>query len=692
MVDHQHELQFGVAPPPLLIRLSFTPGSHVTISVFRNLSMSSVALVCMPVVSVERPSLALGLLKPILEQGGISTSIFNAHLHYLEWIGARDYTFLNRRSASSVCGEWVFAEAAFGTAGSVTDFAALLRRFELSLAPDENAELEAILTRLRATAVDFVNWVADQVLAEQPMIVGCTSTFQQQVPSLALLRRIRTLAPHVVSVMGGANMETVMGHAAHSRFHWLDVAVSGEAEDTVLPLFQALLEHGADIPAELAPHGVMVPAHRTQGYPIDPKSGDLPRHSVASMQGLPGPDFDSYFRDLQNSPLRSAIQPTIPIELSRGCWWGERSHCTFCGLNGGAMTYRARNPVEAEALFAEVAQRYATRRFEVVDNILAMDYFDTLLKSETFLARKYGIFFETKSNLKEHHIAKLATAGINAIQPGIESLHSEILKLMKKGVTAMVNVRLLRLCAEYQIYVAWAFITDFPAERDECYTEMAAMIPRMTHIRPGSMVSLRYDRFSPYFRDAVSHGLDLEPSPFYNEIYPCTPDEVVEHAYFFTRRGESSGGMSVISKPRPDRPGLETFRLAMMDWALLWKHRGGATLSVTATDGGAVIHDTRPAFGGEHVLNAQEAALLELLRDGVSQKPGTQAYATIGDAAMVAGALERLDRLGLVLSVDGHWLSLACKPNPVPRERISPFGQFRPPEPAVPFLAQTAAE
>jgi len=650
--------------------------------------MPSTVLVCMPVVSVERPSLALGLLKPVLEQGGIATSIFNAHLHYLEWIGAKDYQFLDRRSAASLCGEFVFAKAAFGAAGDVADFAKMLRRTEPSLSVDEQAELEAILARLRASAPGFIDWVADQVLAQHPRIVGCTSSFQQQVASLALLRRIRELAPDVVSVMGGANMETVMGHAAHRRFPWLDVAVSGEAEDTVVPLFRALLDHGAAIPAELAPHGVMVPAHRSQGYRTEARSGDFERHSVASLQGLPGPDFDSYFRDLAVSRFAASIDATIPVELSRGCWWGERSHCTFCGLNGGAMTYRARDPGEAEVLFAEVAGRYATRRFEVVDNILAMDYFDTLLKSETFLARKYGIFFETKSNLKEHHVARLAAAGVNAIQPGIESLHSDILKLMKKGVTAMVNIRLLRLCAEYQIYVAWAFITDFPGERDECYSEMAAMIPRLAHIRPGSMVSLRYDRFSPYFRDAMSHGLDLVPAPSYAEIYPCDPDEVAEHAYFFTRRGENAGGMSVIRQPRADRPGLEAFRVAMLDWALLWKERGGAALTATPREAGAVIHDTRPGFGGEHVLDSTEAALLDLLRDGVSQKPGSPAYAAIGEPALVAGALARLDRLGLVLAVDGQWLSLACRPNPVPREWISPFGRFVPPEAGRPQLAQ----
>ena len=40
-------------------------------------------------------------------------------------------------------------------------------------------------------------------------------------------------------------------------------------------------------------------------------------------------------------------RPVDVVETSRGCWWGERSHCTFCGLNGMGMTYRSKNSVLA---------------------------------------------------------------------------------------------------------------------------------------------------------------------------------------------------------------------------------------------------------------------------------------------------------------------------------------------------------
>ncbi len=37
----------------------------------------------------------------------------------------------------------------------------------------------------------------------------------------------------------------------------------------------------------------------------------------------------------------------VPYETSRGCWWGQKKHCTFCGLNPLGMNYRAKSPERA---------------------------------------------------------------------------------------------------------------------------------------------------------------------------------------------------------------------------------------------------------------------------------------------------------------------------------------------------------
>jgi len=655
---------------------------------------TDVVLVCMPLAAVQRPSLALGLLKAILATGGINTRVVSAFLHYLECIGPEDYELLSRMPPNDLIGEWIFAEDAFpGESSSPAVFAdALLANTPAGLRILGRDEWVALLTSLRGTAKVFLDWMTDLVLRYEPRIVGCTSTFQQQVASLALLRRIRARRPDVVTAMGGANLETVMGRATHQRFPWVDVVVSGEADDIIVPLFKDLLARGANIPAADAPFGAFVPEHRQIGYPVAKGGDSVPRRIVSSLQGLPAPDYDDYFEELARSPYRDIIEPGLPVELSRGCWWGERSHCTFCGLNGGTMDYRARPAEEAEQIFAELSTRYGSRAFEVVDNILAMEYFDTLLARPSFQEQDYHIFFETKSNIREKHVDMLARAGVRMIQPGIESLNSGVLKLMRKGVTGAANIRLLRLCEEYHIRVGWLIIAEFPRELDSWYAEMAVVVPSLVHLRPGSMVRLRYDRYSPYFRDAADWGLTLRPAFGYRHVYPGSGGDLAEHAYFFDADGQASGGRSIMDVPQPNRPGLEAFRLAMQAWLKAWSSGRPAQLDLIEDADGPRVVDTRPGFAsGTVALTPAERAMLQACRDGVPEQTvrgDTQAVdgpAGAARDAVVAG----LEARGFLLRMDGLLLTLPIdrQITRVRRPFVSPSGTFHVRMPAVRRLA-----
>ena len=73
-------------------------------------------------------------------------------------------------------------------------------------------------------------------------MVGFTSTFEQNIASLALAQRLAAAHPSVLIVFGGANWEGEMGVALHRRFGFVDVVVSGEADLS----FPALVRELAD--------------------------------------------------------------------------------------------------------------------------------------------------------------------------------------------------------------------------------------------------------------------------------------------------------------------------------------------------------------------------------------------------------------------------------------------------------------
>ena len=79
-------------------------------------------------------------------------------------------------------------------------------------------------------------------------------------------------------------------------------------------------------------------------------------------------DYDDYLDAFERKPPPHADKPTLLVETSRGCWWGERSHCTFCGLNDLTLGYRAMGVEQATAQVQSLF-RYVGR----VERIMAVD-------------------------------------------------------------------------------------------------------------------------------------------------------------------------------------------------------------------------------------------------------------------------------------------------------------------------------
>ena len=221
-----------------------------------------------------------------------------------------------------------------------------------------------------------------------------------------------------------------------------------------------------------------------------------------------------------------------------------KRHCTFCGLNGGGMKFRSKSPDRVIAELALLSEKYGITRFEAVDNILDFSYHDTLLpRLAADPSHRYSIFFETKSNLRENHVALLAAAGVEYIQPGIESFHDGALRLLDKGNNAAQNVALLKFAQEYGVEVNYNILYGIPGEDEAWYVDMAKWLPRIAHLEPPRAIGrIRYDRFSPFHSDPERFGIHLDPNRAYGHIYPLAPEDLVELAYFFEDYGDTQRG------------------------------------------------------------------------------------------------------------------------------------------------------
>ncbi len=82
------------------------------------------------------------------------------------------------------------------------------------------------------------------------------------------------------------------------------------------------------------------------------------------------------------------------FETSRGCWWGERNHCTFCGLNGTSMAYRSKSAERAIAELERMVGEHPGCDVQVADNILDIGYFKDFLPM--LAERRLGVDSSTR--------------------------------------------------------------------------------------------------------------------------------------------------------------------------------------------------------------------------------------------------------------------------------------------------------
>ncbi|MBP2328414.1 ribosomal peptide maturation radical SAM protein 1 [Kibdelosporangium banguiense] len=572
----------------------------------------------MPFMEAYRPSIQIGLLKAIGTANGFPVRTLHANVDFAVRVGIDRYQLLSEHRGQQL-GDWLFSLAAFGDLapdpGSdwVDDFAG-----ELTGAGRSRTEMRDLLLRTRLEEVpSYLDSMLAVLVRHEPKAVGFTCTFQQNTASFALARRIKQHDPGIVTIFGGANFDSDMGVEHVRAVDAVDVAVIGEG-DVAFPMLLDSLATGGDV-------GSVPGVARRVGETVQ-TTPQVPL--LEKLDDLPVPDYDEYFERAEHLGLlhdsdRGDIW--IPFESARGCWWGAKHHCTFCGLNGTSMRFRAKSAQRVFDELAHLTRRYRGFRFAAVDNILELDYLKTLLPMLIDRDTDYELFYEVKANLTRAQLRLLAQAGVRRLQPGLESLNSHVLRLMRKGVTAAQNVSLLRWARYYGIQVEWNLLWGFPGETEQDYAEQVAAVPHLVHLQPPTGASrIWLERFSPLFTDpGLMSRRHTGPEPSYRAVYPNGVD-LDRVAYFFEY---------ALTDPLPDTV-YDRLADAAKDWADAWTGSEIPSLTYSSAPGFLQIHDTRPGRQGTYCF---EDTLAEI-------------YVACGERPMSARAVR--DKLQLTMAVD----------------------------------------
>ncbi|MEV0619064.1 RiPP maturation radical SAM C-methyltransferase [Nonomuraea sp. NPDC050404] len=596
-----------------------------------------VLLLSLPWHALERPSLGLSLLRAALRRDGVPCEVRYLGFPLCAAIGARDYRWVeNELPHLAFAGEWLFTSALYGPRPDADEQYAdrVLRR-----AWNQPEETIDRLRGLRARCEAFVDECVASIRWDDYDVVGFTSTFEQNLASLALARRIKLLRPEITVVFGGANWEEEMGHELHARFPFVDVVCSGEA-DVSFPAFLRGLRDGRD--------GGDVPGLVVRRAGASVRTGRAA--PIADLDSLPVPCFDDYLADLAGCPPAAGIPPTLLLETSRGCWWGARHHCTFCGLNGGSMAFRSKSPERVLAEIDGLVRRHDAKAVGVVDNILDMRYFTTVLPALAAAGAPVRLFYEVKANLSAAQVRLLARAGVSRIQPGVESLSDHVLALMRKGTTALQNVQLLKWCAEFGVRPEWNLLYGFPGERAEDYEQTRELVDAIGFCAPPSGLDpVRLDRFSPFHSDPAAFGLtNVRPMEVYRYLYPFPPAPLRRIAYYFDY--DHADGR------RPD-----AYVATAVEPVRAWVERGprGSLSLVPHAEGGFVLVDAREEATVSHRLTGWRAAVYDRCDRVTAERAAIEAGTAAGaEPDEVRAFLAECHALRLMARTGDRWLAL----------------------------------
>ena len=151
-------------------------------------------------------------------------------------------------------------------------------------------------------------------------------------------------------------------------FPEIDFIVNGEGEVPLLRLARRLKKSGS--PEDFAD----IPGIVTQKDPRN--SSPVSFSQMEDLDRLPIPDYDEYFNLLRIFRPEKTFFPTIPAEISRGCWWrrtnrpGKQKGCAFCNLNLQWEGYRSKSVQKVVNEIDRMTAKYQTLSVAFTDNLL----------------------------------------------------------------------------------------------------------------------------------------------------------------------------------------------------------------------------------------------------------------------------------------------------------------------------------
>lgn len=457
-----------------------------------------VALVSMPWASVLEPSLGLAIISESLKKKNIQTKIFHLNLDLLKYLKYSTYSSLSEIFAIN---ESLFLKSA---SGEYSDAEKIIIKKAIKSYyhrwSDSRSVEEIFETTILLQKDIFPKYIKDcslKIKEFNPSIVGFTCMFDQIGSSLALAKELKSLTD-VTIVFGGY---AVSGKAANElrKIPFVDYVFEGEGEEN----FSSFCDYIFNKKFKLAFEISKTPYQ-------------------ANMEISPTPIFHDYFYDIQKiyEDHKIKIMPEyLPIDSSRGCWWGQKHHCSFCGIRSEEMNYRYKSPERFLHQLKKINSIHKFHNFRISDYILPRKYLSDEV-SEMLHNTGFTFSSEMKANISEKDADNIYKAGFSEIQIGVESFSTNTLKKINKGISGIENIRSIKILSSKKISVIYNIIYGFEFEGDIDYQFYIDNLCKLYHLPPPtSFTELAITADSPLSKN-LKKEKKLIPHENYEVLFP----------------------------------------------------------------------------------------------------------------------------------------------------------------------------
>ncbi len=302
--------------------------------------------------------------------------------------------------------------------------------------------------------LDFFREFAEEEELSQYDYIGISvPDLSQLIPAFTLSRILKSKTRAKICIGGNYITQNKADFMRHSEIfgEYVDFLSVGDGEISIIELAEYLSGKRKSL-SEVS-NIVFSDESGNAVFTFESKKLDFKDISYLDLDNV---DFSQYF-----SP-----EPVLPVQLSKGCYWGK---CSFCDYYYGQQCFDIKKTEDVINELRYYNEKYGIRRFSVIDEAVPPKYYIKLSEAiiESGLDITYYSFARLEDDFTPDALKTMYRSGARILLWGYEAYSERVLNMMNKGINADIREDILKFSHDAGIWNNVLFIIGYPTETRE---------------------------------------------------------------------------------------------------------------------------------------------------------------------------------------------------------------------------------